>query len=128
MDIEVKNSPGLSVGEPQSVPSRISMVLVEEAKASVTVCEDSHGSPCVGGTLSFSDLAGRLLPVVPAGIPFPVGPVLICLNMCRCRSTASEMYCLESSLSPIKIHVQYWFIKIHVLLRSTVAIQNIYIR
>ena len=100
MDIEVTNSPELSVGEPQSVPSRISVVLVEEAKAggtprlgcprvdqdirllagvvkpaSVTVCEDSHGSLCVGGTLSSSDLAGRLLPVVPAGIPFPVGPV-----------------------------------------------------
>ena len=100
IDIEVTNSPALSVGEPQSVPSRISVVLVEEAKAggtphlgcprvdqdiwllagvakpaSVTVCEDSHGLPCVGGTLSSSDLAGRLLPVVPAGIPFPVGPV-----------------------------------------------------
>ena len=76
------------------------MVLVEEAKAggtprlgcpredqdirllagvakpsSVTVCEDSLGLPCVGGTLSSSDIAGRLLPVVPAGILFPVGPV-----------------------------------------------------
>ena len=29
----------------------------------------------LGGTLSSYDLAGRLLPVVPAGIPFPVGPV-----------------------------------------------------
>ena len=101
MDIEVTNSPELSVGEPQSVPSRISVVLVKEAKAggtprlgcphvdqnlrllagvakpaSVTVCEDSHGSPYVlGGSLSSSDLAGRLLPVVPAWIPFPVGPV-----------------------------------------------------
>ena len=43
--------------------------------ASVTVCEDSLGSPCVGGTLSSSDIAGRLLPVVTAGIPFPVGHV-----------------------------------------------------
>ena len=100
MDIEVINSPELSVGEPPSVPSQISVVLVEEAKAggtprlgcsrvdqdiqllagvakpaSVTFCEDSHGSPCVGGKLSSSDIAGRLLPVVPAGIPFPVGPV-----------------------------------------------------
>ena len=88
MDIEVTNSPELSVVEPQSVPSRISVVLVEEAKvggtqclecprvdqdlqlwagvakpASVT-CEDSHVSPGVGGTLSSSDLAGRLFPVV----------------------------------------------------------------
>ena len=90
----------LSVVEPQSVPSRISVVLVEEAKvggtqclgcprvdqnlrllagvakpASVTVCDDSHVSPGVGGTLSSSDLAGRLFPVVPAGTPFPVGLV-----------------------------------------------------
>ena len=98
MDIEVTNSPELSVVEPQSVPSRISVVLVEEAggtprlgcprvdqdlrllagmakPASVTACEDSHKLPCVGGMLSSSDLAGRLFPVVPAGIPFPVGPV-----------------------------------------------------
>ena len=100
MDIEVTNSPVLSVGEPPSVPSRISVVLGEEAKAggtprlgcphvdqdiqllagvakpaSVTIGEDSHGSPCVGGTLSSSDITGRLIPVAPAGIPFPVGPV-----------------------------------------------------
>ena len=100
MVIEVTNSPVLSVGEPPSVPSRISVVLVEEAKAggtprlgcprvdqdiqllagvakpaSVTVGEDSHRSPCVGGTLSSSNITGRLLPVVPAGILFPVGPV-----------------------------------------------------
>ena len=43
--------------------------------ASVTACEDGLGSPCVGGTLSSSDIAGGLLPVGPAGIPFPVGPV-----------------------------------------------------
>ena len=98
--MEVTNSPKLSVVEPQSVPSRISVVLVEEAKvggtqclgcprvdqdlrllagvakpASMTVCEDSYISPCVEGTLSSSDLGGRLFPVVPAGIPFLVGPV-----------------------------------------------------
>ena len=33
MDIEVTNPPELSIVEPQSVPSRISVVLVEEAKA-----------------------------------------------------------------------------------------------
>ena len=85
MDIEVTNSPELSFVEPQSVPSRISVVLVEEAKvggtpclgcprvdqdlrllagvakpASVTVCEDSHVSPCVEG--------GRCpLPTSPGG-------------------------------------------------------------
>ena len=95
MDIEVTNSPDVSVVEPQSVPSRISVVLVKDAKvggtqclgcprvdqdgvakpASVTACEDSHVSPCAGGMLSSSDIAGRLFPVVPAGIPFPVGPV-----------------------------------------------------
>ena len=54
MDIEVTNSPELSVGEPQSVLSQISVVLVDirllagVAKlVSVNVCEDSHGSPCV---------------------------------------------------------------------------------
>ena len=36
MDIEVTNSPELSVGRPPSVPSRISVVLVEEAKAGGT--------------------------------------------------------------------------------------------
>ena len=75
--MEVTSSPELSVEKPQSVPSRISVVLVEEAKvrgtkclecprvdqdlrllagvvnpACATVCEDSYISPCVGGTLS----------------------------------------------------------------------------
>ena len=93
MNIEVTGSPALSVGEPPSVPSRISVVLVEEANSgdtprlecpredhdirllageakpvSVTVCEDDLGSPCVGGTLSSSDVAGGLLPVVPTEI------------------------------------------------------------
>ena len=100
MNIEVTGSPALSVGEPPSVPSRISVVLVEEANsgetprlecphedkdirllageakpASVTVCEDDLGSPCVGGTLSSADMAGGLLPVVQTEILFPVGPV-----------------------------------------------------
>ena len=72
------DSPALSVGGPPSVPSRISVVLVEEAKAegipclgcpredqdmrllagvakpsSGTVCIDSLGSPCVGGDAVF---------------------------------------------------------------------------
>ena len=88
------------LGGPPSVPSRISVMLVEEAKAegtpclgcpregqdmrllagvakpaSGTVCIDSLGSPCVGEMLSSSDITRRLLPVVPAGISFPVGPV-----------------------------------------------------
>ena len=100
MDVEVTGSPALSVGGPPSVPSRISVVLVEEANsgdtprlgcpredndiwllaggakpASMTVCKDDLGTPCVGETLSSSDIAGGLLPVVPAGISFPVGPV-----------------------------------------------------
>ena len=76
--MDVMNSP-VSVVEPQSVPSRISVVggaqrvqrprvdqdlwlLVRVAKpASVTVCEDSHLSPSVEGTLSSPDLAGKLL-------------------------------------------------------------------
>ena len=80
VDMEVTSSPVSSVVEPQSVPSRISMMLVEEAKvrgteclgcprvdqdlrllagvtnpASVTVCEGGYISPCVAGTLSPSD-------------------------------------------------------------------------
>ena len=93
--MDVMNSPNVSVVEPQSAPSRISVALVEEAKvggahrvdqdlrllagvakpASVTVCEDSHPSPSVEEMLSSPDLAGKLFPVVPAGIPLPVGPV-----------------------------------------------------
>ena len=50
--------------------------LAEEAKpARVTVCGDSHLSPSVEGTLSSPDLAGKLCPVIPAGVPPPVGPV-----------------------------------------------------
>ena len=97
--MDVMNPPAVSVVEPQSAPTRISVVLVEEAKiggahrmecprvwdlrllavvakpARVTVCGDSHLSPSVEGTLSSPDLAGKLFPVVPAGIPLPVGPV-----------------------------------------------------
>ena len=101
--MDVMNSPKVSVVEPQSVPSRISVVLVEEAKVggaqrvqrprvdqdlrllageakptSLTVCEDSHLSPSVEGMLSSLNLAGKLFPVVPAGIPLPVGPVGPC--------------------------------------------------
>ena len=100
MDIEATDAPELSVGGPPSVPLWISVVLVEEAKAggsprlgcsrddqnirllagvakpaSVTVYKNNLKSPCVGGTLSSSDIAGRFLLVGPAGISFPVGPV-----------------------------------------------------
>ena len=105
---------------PQSVPSWVSVVLVEEAEvrsaeclasapvdkdlrllaratcpASVTVCKDCvispgavgmlspSGSDSVGpvgpdGMRSSSALAGILFPAIPAGIPFPVGPVGPC--------------------------------------------------
>ena len=124
-----------SVVGPQSVPSRISVVLVEETEVwgaehlasipvdatvrllagvacppGVTVGEDcivmpgavgtlspsdsdsvgpvghvgtlspsdsdSIGPVGLDGTLSSSDHAGILFPAVPAGIPFPVGPVV----------------------------------------------------
>ena len=42
--------------------------------AGVTTYDDGIGSPCVGGTLSPSDVAGRLLPAVPNGGSSPVGP------------------------------------------------------
>ena len=98
--MDVMNSPAVYVVEPKPVPSRISMVLAEEAKggdaqrvqrphvdqdirllagkakpARVTVCDDSHLSPSVEGTLSSPDLAGKLFPVLSTGIPPPVGPV-----------------------------------------------------
>ena len=38
---------------------------------------DSVGHVGPDGTLSSSDLAGILFPVVPAWIPFPVGPVVL---------------------------------------------------
>ena len=42
VDIEVTNSPEVSVAEPQSVPSRISVVLVEEAKVGALNVWDAH--------------------------------------------------------------------------------------
>ena len=36
--------------------------------ASGIICKAGLGSPCAGETLSSSDVARRLLPVVPAGI------------------------------------------------------------
>ena len=100
MNIEITNAPGLLVGGPPLAPSWISVLLVEEAKAggtpclgcpredqdirllagvampaSMTICDDSFGSPCVWGTLFSSDIAGTPLPVVPDGISFPIGAV-----------------------------------------------------
>ena len=97
MNIEVTNAPGLSVGGPPLAPSWISVVLVEEAKAggtprfgcpredqdirllagvampaSMTICDDSFGSPCVGGTLFSSDIAGTWYLM---GYHFPIGAV-----------------------------------------------------
>ena len=104
MDIDVTYAPELSVRGPQPVPSRILVVLVKEAiaggtprlgcprddqnerllagvaqPARVTVSEDSLGSPCVGGTLSSSnitdievtnspELSGGGPPLVPSRI------------------------------------------------------------
>ena len=95
MDNDVSDTPELSRGGgPQSVPSRIAVVLVDEANAGgtpgreclcedqdirplagvtkpacVTVYDDGIRSPCVEGTLSSSDVAGRLLPVGVADAP-----------------------------------------------------------
>ena len=98
-DMEVTSSSVSSVVEPQSVPSRISVVLVEEAKvmgteysvslrllspAGVTFDEGGNILPCVVGTLSPSDSdsvgpCGTLSlsesvavgPVAPDGTPSP---------------------------------------------------------
>ena len=85
--MDVMNSPEVSVVEPQSVPSQISVGLVEEAKfggAQRVQCPHVDQelwllagdlSPSVEGALSSPDLAGKLFPAVLAGIPLPVGPV-----------------------------------------------------
>ena len=101
LPVDVADAPTLSFGGPRSVPSRISVVLVDGTMAGgipgrecpredrdfrpqagvtrpagVSVGGGSAGSPCVGGTLSSLDVAGRLFPVVPAGGgSSPVGPV-----------------------------------------------------
>ena len=100
LPVDVTDAPTLSVGGPRSVPSRISVVLVDGTMAGgtpgrecpredrdlrpqagvtrpagVSVGGGNAGSPCVWGTLSSLDVAGRLLPVVPAGGSSPVGPV-----------------------------------------------------
>ena len=83
LPVDVADTPTLSVGGPRSVPSRISVVLVDGTKAGgtpgrecphedrdlrplagvtrpagVSMCGGNVESPCVGG---------RLLPVVPTG-------------------------------------------------------------
>ena len=85
---------------PQPVPTRVSMVMVEETNvggagnmqcprvdqdlrllagmtepASVTVAEYSHISSNVGKTLPSLDCTEDIVPVVPAGSLIPVGPV-----------------------------------------------------
>ena len=100
LPVDVADAPTLSVGGLRSVPSRILVVLVDGTMAEgtpgrecpreerdlrlragvtrptgVSVGGGGAGSPCVGGTLSYLDVAGRLLPVVPAGGSSPVGPV-----------------------------------------------------
>ena len=92
--VDVTDAPTLSVGGPRSVPSRISVVLVDgtmagdtpgrecpredgnrrpragETKlAGVYVGGGDAGLPHAGETLSSPDVAGRFLPVVPAGGP-----------------------------------------------------------
>ena len=98
-DLDVTDAPVLSGDGHPSVPSRISVVLVEEAKAGgtprpecpcddqdirslagvakpagVTAYVDKLGSPCVGGTLSSSDIAGMSFPVGPVEPAGPAGP------------------------------------------------------
>ena len=86
MDVDVSDTPELfGGGGSQSVPSRISVVLVEEATvggtprlgcpcddqrerqpARGTVRENSLGSPCVGGTLSHYGITGLDVANAPA--------------------------------------------------------------
>ena len=55
-----------------------STVVGWRGEAGQGVCDDSHLSPSIEVTLSSPDLAGKLCPVVPAGIPPPVSPVGPC--------------------------------------------------
>ena len=96
--MDVTDTPTLSVEGPRSVPSRISVVLVdgtmagdtpgwecpredgnwrpragETRPAGVSVGGGDAGLPCAGETLSSPDVAGRSLPVVPAGGSSSVG-------------------------------------------------------
>ena len=98
LPVDVTKTPTLSVEGPQSVPSQISVVLVdgtmagdtpgweclredgfwrpqagETRPACVSVGGGDDGLPRVGETLSSPDVAGRSLPVVPAGGSFSVG-------------------------------------------------------
>ena len=92
LPVDVMDTPALSVEGPRSVPSRISVVLVdgttagdtpgrecpredgnwrplagEMRPAGVSVGGGDAGLPSAGETLSSPDVAGRSLPVVPAG-------------------------------------------------------------
>ena len=96
MDVDVSDTPELFGGGGESVPPRISVVLVEEATAGGTPrlgcpCDDqrerqpargtvrdnSLGSPCVGGRLSHSGITGLDVANAPAlsggGLRFPHG-------------------------------------------------------
>ena len=98
LPVDVTDTPVLSVEGPRSVPSRISMVLVdgtmagdtpgrecpredeywrpragETRPAGVSVGGGDSGLPHTGETLSSPDVAGRSLPVVPAGGSSSVG-------------------------------------------------------
>ena len=94
LPVDVTDAPTLYVEGPRSVPSRISVVLVDGTMAGdtpgrecpredrdwrlqagvtrpagVSVFGGGTGSPCSGGTLPSLVVARRLLPVVPAGGP-----------------------------------------------------------
>ena len=96
--VDVTDAPALSVEGPRSVPSRISVVLIDGAiagntpgrecpredgnwrpragetrPAGVSVGGGNAGLPRAGETLSSPDVAGRFLPVVPAGGSSSVG-------------------------------------------------------
>ena len=75
LPVDVTDAPALSVEGPRSVPSRILVVLVDGTMAGDTpgrnvrtrIGDRDAGLPRAGETLSSPDVAGRSLPVVPAG-------------------------------------------------------------
>ena len=123
LPVDVTKAPALSVEGPRSVPTRISMVLVdgtmagdtpgwqcpredgfwrlragETRPAGVSVGGGDDGLPRVGEMLSSPDVTGRSLPVVPAGGVLLSGYCEPCglrwPSCCRIAPVAHARHCL----------------------------------
>ena len=122
LPVDVTDAPALSVEGPRSVPSRISVVLVdgimagatpgrecprqdgiwrqrvgETRPAGVSVGGGDAGLPLAGETLSSPDVAGRSVPVVPAGGPQWVPRTLLAQMPVCCRWPSWPMWDVVST-------------------------------